>query len=112
MLAAGHLPFNWAPPNGYPDSEGYWSGLMLPRWSWAALATRPAGGLRLDLAFLDPRAPVPELVGRIDRWLTAGTLGAESRAAVEGFLAGRGVDEGSLREAVGLVLASPEFQHY
>ncbi len=32
LQEAGHLPFAWAPPNGYPDSLGYLSGLVLPRW--------------------------------------------------------------------------------
>lgn len=25
MIAAGHQPFGWVPPNGYPDSSGYWT---------------------------------------------------------------------------------------
>lgn len=31
----GHRPFQWAPPDGYPDKESYWSGLILPRWNFA-----------------------------------------------------------------------------
>ncbi|RMF71925.1 MAG: DUF1800 domain-containing protein, partial [Planctomycetota bacterium] len=34
--ALGHVPYFWPAPNGYPDSVGYWSGLLLPRWNFAA----------------------------------------------------------------------------
>ena len=32
----GQTPFQWAPPNGYPDVEGAWASNLLPRWSNAA----------------------------------------------------------------------------
>lgn len=38
LVDMGHLPFHWAPPNGYPDSLGYWGNSVLGRWRWASQA--------------------------------------------------------------------------
>lgn len=34
LQSLGQVPFDWAPPNGYPDKIGYWSGSMLDRWNF------------------------------------------------------------------------------
>lgn len=110
MLAAGQLPFNWAPPNGYPDSAGYWSGFVLPRWGFAAGLWN--GALRVDLPFLTPDLGEAGLIDVLDVLLTGGTLSSTSRTALLGYLDQRGLDEATLGEVVGLVVASPVFQHY
>lgn len=33
----GHMPFNWAPPNGYPDVAGAWSGSSAFAMTWKML---------------------------------------------------------------------------
>lgn len=113
LLATGHLPFNWAPPNGYPDSEGYWSGLLLPRWNWGARLAHPeASGVAVDLSYLDPGMPPEDIVGTLDAVLLNRTMGAATRNALSTFLARREVTPETIRETVGLVVASPEFQRY
>lgn len=113
MLAAGQLPFNWAPPNGYPDAEGYWSGFVLPRWNAAGtLVGRQGAPLALDLPALDPSLPVPQLVGVLDALLAGGTLSDSTRGALAAYLAGGPRTPQRLAEAVGLAVASPEFQGY
>ena len=110
---SGHLPFAWAPPNGYPDSAGYWAGNLLPRWNFGSLAlTFEEAGVRIDLPFLDPSRPAAELAFLIDLLLTGGTLSPETRGTVEAFLGAAPVTERRIREAIGLVLAGPEFQEY
>ncbi len=113
LLAAGHLPYNWGPPNGYPDSAGYWSGLLLPRWNFAAeFLTHPAAGIAIDLPFLDPALPVAELVARLARLLTRDTLSESTRQVLTDFLSAEAVTPSRVREAIGLVVAAPEFQQY
>ena len=110
---AGHLPFAWAPPNGYPDSAGYWSGYLLPRWNIGAVAlTFEDAGLAIDLPFLDPSRPVAELVFLLDLLLAGGTLNPETKSAVATFLGAERVTGRRIRDAIGLVLAGPEFQEY
>ena len=113
LFAAGHLPFNWGPPNGYPDSAGYWSGYLLPRFDFASLfLVVEEYGVRLDLPFIDPSADPAELRQILDLLLTGGTLGETTGAAVEDYLRRRPAGRRTVAEAAGLVVASPEFQMY
>ena len=110
---AGHLPFAWAPPNGFPDSIGYWSGLVLPRWNFASqVVLAEEAGIHLDLPFLDPSLSAEDLRAILDLLLLGGTMTPATGAAVVGFLQSRPASHLAVREAISLVLASPEFQSY
>ncbi|WP_456371717.1 DUF1800 domain-containing protein, partial [Thiolapillus sp.] len=39
LYALGQLPFEWGPPDGYPDTAGYWTSTngVLNRWNFASL---------------------------------------------------------------------------
>ena len=113
VYAAGHLPFAWSAPNGYPDSRDYWVGFLLPRWNFAANLSQRRSGIDLELPFLEPSLSPAEIAKRIDRHLLDGTLSEVSRLAIEQFVAAAGrVDRKTLLDAVGLALSSPEFQDY
>lgn len=113
MDRSGHLPYTWQPPNGFPDSAGYWSGQVLPRWNFATLATSAEdSGIGLDLPFLDPSLPAEELRALLDLLLLGGTMTPETGSAVVDFLQARPPTAATVREALGLVLAAPEFQNY
>ncbi len=109
---AGHLPFTWAPPNGFPDSEGYWSGYVLPRWNFASTLLNPESGINVDLPFLNPSMAPEEIRFVLDLLLLGGTMNAVTSTAVLDYLNTAPQTSQSLTEAMGLVLASPEFQHY
>lgn len=111
-LEGGHLPFTWPAPNGYPDYESYWAGLLLPRWNFAAEMMGPDSGIELDTTFFDSALPVAELADRIDLLLFNSGMSPTSRQAMVDFLEREPVTSARLREAIGLALASPEFQHY
>lgn len=107
----GHLPFSWSPPNGYPDARAYWQGFLLDRWNFAMYAIEEWTGVSFADEWLDPARPPLAIVDAIDLVLTNGTLSETTRARLRGYLlAGR--DEHRCREALGLALASPEFQDY
>ncbi len=113
LYGAGHLPFAWSPPNGYPDSRDYWVGFLLPRWNFAANLSKNGTGIDFELPFLAPSMSPAKLAERIDDHLTNGTLSRQSRIAIEEFVAAADeVDGKVLLDAVGLALSSPEFQDY
>jgi uncharacterized protein (DUF1800 family) len=113
LQAMGQLPFTWSPPNGYPDTRGYWSGFLLPRWSFAArLMEETASGVRINLSDLSPGLSPSVLVRQIDRKVASGTLSEPTREAIRAFLRSGPKTPARIREAVGLALASPEFQDY
>lgn len=114
----GQMPFNWPPPNGYPDVSAAWAANLMPRWN-------------LALALLHnefPGATVP-----LDDLLAAGgaTTGMEALQGVAGMIYGRSLTptelqpfttylsntslparEASLRlrDATALLVAGPAFQ--
>ncbi len=113
LLITGHLPFDWPPPNGYPDSEGYWSGLVLPRWNFAStLPRRERSGIRTDISLLDPAHSVARLVDTMDAVLFNGTMSAETATELTRFLESGNVNKPRIRDAIGLAVGSPQFQQY
>ncbi|MEM7353196.1 MAG: DUF1800 domain-containing protein [Acidobacteriota bacterium] len=110
---AGHVPYTWAPPNGFPDSAGYWSGFVLPRWNFATMAASAGDdNIRLDLPFLTEAESPEELRALLDLLLLNGTMSTETSTAVLAFLDARPMNVPTVREAIALVIASPEFQNY
>jgi uncharacterized protein (DUF1800 family) len=113
LEVSGHLPFAWSAPNGYPDDENYWSGFILPRWNFAATMPNPAqSGMRLDPFLLDDSSTPARFVRRLDQRLFNGTMSDETRIGIEEFLSAGKLNPKRAREAVGIAIASPEFQSY
>lgn len=122
----GQLPFNWFPPNGYPDRADQWfnAGGLLQRWNAALVLGHAAagwtdGGITLDLdAVLHATATVGEAVDATWRRLVGDPIDPATRRTL---LAGVGAPDPAaaadrefrrerLPALVGLVLASPAFQ--
>ncbi len=111
--AQGNTPFFWHPPNGYPDSEGYWSGLLLPRLDFALIGLEPELDLlRTNLPFMDEPLETSVLVEVVDGFLLHGGMTAASKESLTRHL--ESITAGPRRnlEGVALTLASPEFQYY
>ncbi len=119
----GQAPFDWEPPNGYPDTAGYWATTngLLNRWNQGLqLAENAVAGLRVDLNALlgganTPARIVDQLASRVlhrtlnnnDRNDLISALGAPSADTVleASALANR------VPGLLGLLLASAYFQN-
>lgn len=58
----GHIPFDWPPPNGYPDVINYWASTngLLERWNFAHdLSHGTTHGFQFDLEALITSAQTP-----------------------------------------------------
>ncbi len=110
---AGHLPYAWTPPDGYPDSAEYWSGYVLPRWNFASSLPFPdTSDVRLAAEFQDTSKSPRQLVKLLDERLMGGGMSKQTRIGLEEFLSAGPLTTKRLREAVGIAVASPEFQVY
>lgn len=110
---AGHLPFAWSAPNGYPDDPTYWSGFILPRWNYAAqMPVTEESGIAVDPSLENENVKPKVLVRRLDRRIFNGAMSAKTKKALTDFLEAKPVSKKRVREAVGMALASPEFQLY
>ena len=124
LTKAGHLPFNWGPPDGYPDTTEYWVGLLLPRWNFggqAPIASSPTStgisGVRMVttdtggmLAALTTRDAI---VNRLNQALFGGEMNATDKERVRIYMPATGtISNTSKQESVGLSIGSPGFQWY
>jgi uncharacterized protein (DUF1800 family) len=110
LSAAGHLPFTWTPPNGYPDTAQWWSSQLLARWDYAA-SIADDDSVILSAAVYDSSGSVAKIVDRLDALLLNGQMTTATRATVSKFLSRR-KNRTRVREAIGLVVSAPEFQEY
>lgn len=111
LEAMAHLPFMWAPPNGYPDHAAHWlgAGSLLQRWTaaWQLASGAFAPRIVIDWAALAGRGGPAEQVDALAwRLLRAPLRRADRDLLVEVARAG----EGALVEVGALLLASPYFQ--
>jgi uncharacterized protein (DUF1800 family) len=121
----GQLPFDWPPPNGYPDVAEAWGSTngLLDRWNLAlALGSGGLPGVAVDVNALASglRGPTPAtLAGHLARRLLARELAAaDLRQVVRHLAAGESptapIPRSRLRSAildgVSLILGSPYFQ--
>ena len=106
----GQPLFAWSPPNGYPDALGYWAGLILPRWNYALnLADTRLAGVKVNVAPLLALHSTADMVAMMNSALYAGEMSDGQQALLLTYL-GAAPNEARLRDAVGLCLASAEFQ--
>lgn len=113
LTLAGHVPFGWSPPDGYPDTLAYWVGGMLPRWNFgAALMNNEYSQVTVDIAAFLAGATTPQqIVDRIDAAMFGKRLPAAEKSQLLSYL-GVTPTTTTRRETVGLAVATPAFQWY
>lgn len=120
LTSCGHHPFYWSPPDGYPDTLEYWSGLILPRWNiGASMLSNDGGtgtgipGVTVDInAFLSGLSTGPAIANKIDQALFGGKMPASEKARVQAYLGPGNPSVPVRRDAIGLAIDSPGFQWY
>lgn len=112
LFSAGHFPFYWSPPNGYPDAEGYWALAPLGRWNFGNATLAGSPDIDGIVELLSGAENAVQVVALLDQLLVGGLFSDATRNALLEFLDGRTLDAIALREAIGLAVSSPEFQNY
>ena len=100
-------------PDGYPDKVEYWSGNIMPRWSFASFLSsqNSATGLRVQTApYLGgtPDAAIDE----IDARFFGREMSLQLRVALLNYLKAGTFNDARVREVMALALSSSEFQWY
>jgi uncharacterized protein (DUF1800 family) len=117
LVGAGHMPFYWGPPDGYPDTLEYWGGFVLPRWNFGALlmngTTGSINGAVVDsTTFFSGLTTAQQLASKINQAMFGGEMPATDLARITEFLAVNPASNTRRREAIGLAIGSPGFQWY
>ena len=110
---AGEIPFEWSPPNGYPDALAYWGELLLPRWNAAFWLMRNELGTTVNIDALVAGETTPTgIANRIDLTLYGGEMPSSDKQLVTTFLKSSSTPAKLAAEAFGLAMALPGFQWY
>ena len=126
LTGMGHVPFDCAPPTGFPDSIDSWGPLLLPRWSFAAVLMQPFFGNFRGVRFMEiddlelrigTQIPVTNRRGlalRINENLFAGTLTPREEELLQQFIAGYPgtLDFTAVFDCLCLAASMPGFQWY
>lgn len=125
LISAGHHPFYWGPPDGYPETLDYWSTQVLPRWSFGASLVRTnanSSGQRIQNITIDPAliaglATVAQVLAKIKQSVFLGDMPQAEWNALSAYLndaTSPGMTnltfETRTREAFGLALGAPSLQ--
>ena len=111
---AGHIPFDWATPDGYPDRFEYWGPSQLARLNFAfRVAGDDINGVVTDVntRFGNDRTP-QGCLNTIAKTLFGGEMSATDRSALLAYLTAATIDDERLKGAIALALACPSFQWY
>jgi len=109
----GQVPFTWSPPDGFPDSEEYWSTTsgLLDRWNFGMnLVTNQIRGMEVDLNNLTrDAASAEDVVDVLSLRFLGGLLPENARAILVDFASSGDLDK-DIPSIAGLILGSPHFQ--
>lgn len=109
----GQHPFFWAPPNGYPDSLGYWSGYLLPRWRFGIWLFEEQGEtIYYNIDGILNAQTLAEKIEALSLYLFFGNMSDQLRGRLTSYLAENQSSRRRVLETVGLALAAPEYQWY
>lgn len=114
LESAGHVPFDWPAPNGYPDDLDYWAGFILPRWRFGFdLAAGWVGGMTYSVSTLLANTPTAQaVVDRINVLMFGGEMLPKDKADLLAYVQAGTLNNTRRRAAVALAAASPSFQWY
>ncbi|MDX2115781.1 MAG: DUF1800 domain-containing protein [Planctomycetota bacterium] len=114
LRLAGHSPYSWKTPDGYPDTFEHWSGLVQPRWNFAAtLGNQSLTGVTLDFSvFFAGAAGVDAMMARLNERLFGGEMSPDEFEHVRQYMLPEPTTTSKLRDAVGLALSTPSFQWF
>lgn len=115
LTSAGHLPFIWGPPDGYPDTLDAWVGLILPRWNFgASLLNGNISGSTVDVTafFQGVTATADAMADQINARLFGGAMPTADRNRVRDYLLPNPPSATRQKEAIGLAIGSPGYQWY
>ncbi len=115
MFGMGHGVGAWPTPDGYPDRDDFWSGLIVDRWrnipNIVQSANTSPGWSVVDLS-LFTTTPTPDgVVQEINRRILGGEMSPELAAELRTILA-PGVTNSRVLDALRLAVMSPEFNFY
>lgn len=113
----GNQPFDWGPPNGYPDTAVAWAPSLLLRWRDGSLYSNGMyWSIQQTVTDLRPlliARPMGEWAEELSDILCASTMSEFDKSTVQGHINSfPTASNQAVGEALELAIASPSFQTY
>ncbi|MEO5568851.1 MAG: DUF1800 domain-containing protein [Gemmatimonadaceae bacterium] len=109
----GQPLFIYETPDGYPDLVEYWSGNIMPRWSFATFLSTQNSGTTVRVVTTPFLSGSPDAaIDMIDTNFFGGEMSLTLRLALLGYLKAGTFNDARVRETMALALSSAEFQWY
>ena len=114
--ALGQPPYVFRSPDGYPDAQSAWAGLLQPRWGFASdLGAHAWTHLGIDanhLRTLLGSTPQTEWIEALNERLCGGSMPSQEAQTLQEYIDTQfsSASDQAVGEAFELVLASPSFQ--
>ena len=117
LALMGHSPFDWHPPNGYPDSVYVWGSSILPRWTFVSnLMSGFVPGVQValgDVLGLLGNFESERIATRINRRILGRALAPDKVVRVQEFFDARGpLIWPEVFEGIALAASAPGYQWY
>jgi uncharacterized protein (DUF1800 family) len=114
LSGAGHLPFAWPTPDGYPDAPEYWQDNVLARWNFgASMLNNEIGGVSVDAtAFFTGATTADASADRINLNMTGNQLASTDRNELRDYMLPNNPTPQKQRDSLGLAAGSPSFQWF
>lgn len=113
----GQVPFEWGPPDGYPQDRERWVGLVAPRWNMGAEFARPVAGAwahgATELLQIVHGVPRARWIIQLNRRLAGGRLSRVDMSEIQGHIdtfPPSTPAEDLLGEALELLFSCPSYQ--
>jgi uncharacterized protein (DUF1800 family) len=109
----GQPLFLFETPDGYPDKVEYWSGNIMPRWSFATFLSTQVAPTAIRVTTTSYLSGTPDAaIDLIQRNFFGGEMSLALRVALLDYLKAGNFNDARVRETIALALSSAEFQWY
>lgn len=109
----GHRPYDWPTPDGFPDKISFWTGSMLGVWNWANnLITSNPASTGIDIGRYLRAGSAQAVADLVDQDFLGGEMPADDKNDLINALQPDPPNDTRIREALTLIISSPNFAWY
>jgi uncharacterized protein (DUF1800 family) len=113
LVNLGHQSYTWETPDGYPDRIEYWSGNILPRWSFANTFSNLNSTSTLVVDTVPYRAgSTAAAIEMINQNFFGGEIPAVTQSGLTAYAGTAALTDAKVRELIALAISANAYQWY
>ena len=113
LATLGHQSYTWDTPDGYPDKIEYWSGNIVPRWSFGITLSNLNSASTLVVDTTPYRAgSTAAAIDLLNQNFFGGEMPTVTRTALLSYAGTATLTDAKVRELISLSISANAFQWY